>query len=371
MKKALIIGGGFAGCTMAHQMKLMNTGWDITIVESSSDLGAGVKTKWYGGHPYTFGPRHFLTKDESLFAFLNDYVPMRRLKHVFWSYIEPDSSFYNFPIHIDDIERMPDADLIKFQLSNLSEGEFTASNMEEYWLKNVGERLYEKFAKHYNNKMWLLDSPAILDMGFKTFASKGDLIYRGNREAFHDVISAYPYAPNGYDAYFKIATDGSNVLLNTKIEQYDISARRIMINSEWKTFDLIVNTISLDQLFSNCYGELPFVGLDFYPIVLPVRQLLPDNVFFLYYSGKEPHKRIVEYKKLTGHASDHTLIGLEVPSMNGKHYAIPVKKFYRLHKKYESELPENVFSIGRAGSYTYIDIDDCILQARDVCQYIR
>ena len=75
MKKALIIGGGFAGCAASHVLSLKDN-WDITIIEKSSSLGAGVRTQWYGGHPYTFGPRHFLTKNEKVFEFLNKYCPL-------------------------------------------------------------------------------------------------------------------------------------------------------------------------------------------------------------------------------------------------------------------------------------------------------
>ena len=72
MKKALIIGGGFAGCTAAHVLALQG-GWEVTLVEQNSTLGAGVRTQWYGGHPYTFGPRHFLTQNEEIFEFLSEF----------------------------------------------------------------------------------------------------------------------------------------------------------------------------------------------------------------------------------------------------------------------------------------------------------
>ena len=62
MKTALVIGGGFAGCSAAHLLTLQG-GWDITLVEAAPFLGGGCRTMWYGGHPYTFGPRHFLTQN--------------------------------------------------------------------------------------------------------------------------------------------------------------------------------------------------------------------------------------------------------------------------------------------------------------------
>ena len=35
LKKALIIGGGFAGCAAAHQLELLG-GYEVTLVESST-----------------------------------------------------------------------------------------------------------------------------------------------------------------------------------------------------------------------------------------------------------------------------------------------------------------------------------------------
>ena len=74
MKKILIIGGGFAGCAMAHTLDLSGN-YDVLIVEKSNQLGAGVRTYFSGGHPFTFGPRHFLTKDKRLFDFLINTFP--------------------------------------------------------------------------------------------------------------------------------------------------------------------------------------------------------------------------------------------------------------------------------------------------------
>ena len=51
MKKVLIIGGGFAGCASAHQFQFLRN-WEVTLVERSPFLGAGVRTMWHGGHPH-------------------------------------------------------------------------------------------------------------------------------------------------------------------------------------------------------------------------------------------------------------------------------------------------------------------------------
>ena len=66
MRKVLIIGGGPAGCSAAHEISALDK-FSIDMIETSSVLGAGVRTQYYGGHPYTFGPRHFLTQNKEVF----------------------------------------------------------------------------------------------------------------------------------------------------------------------------------------------------------------------------------------------------------------------------------------------------------------
>jgi len=369
MKKCLIVGGGFAGCAAAHQLKLQG-GWEITLVEASNELGAGVRTKYWGGHPYTFGPRHFLTPHQKVFDFLNKYVPLRLCDdHQALTYVERDNAFYNFPIHVDDIDRMPDSERIKLEIKE-AKGPEQAKNLEEYWIGSVGRTLYSKYVETYNKKMWLLDDNKKHDTF--NWSAKGVALKQGPRAFWSEWISAYPYAENGYDDYFSIATQDTNVLLNTKVDHFDIDKKRVFYSGEWHSFDVIVNTISIDDIFNHCYGRLPYVGLDLQLLVLPLEHAFPESVYFLYYANTEPFKRLVEYKKFTKHKSANTLLGIEVPSKNGRYYPVPIKSEIARASMYKDLLPDNVFSIGRAGSYEYlVDIDDCIMQAMNVADALK
>lgn len=368
LKKCLVIGAGFAGCAMAHQLQIHGK-WDVTIVEAGTTIGAGVRTHWWGGHPYTFGPRHFLTKNEKVFSFLDKYVPMRRCaEHEFISYVEQDNCFYNFPINTSDIPKMPEADTINKEL-NAIKGQVKSLDLEEYWVNSVGPTLYSKFIDTYTKKMWQVKSNKELD----TFewSPKGTPLKTGPRAAWDNAISAYPWASNGYNDYFDIATAGAKVFTSTRIEKYNIEKKQVFFDNEWQSFDMIVSTVSPDLLFDSIYGELPFLGRDIHKFVLPIEHAFPENVYFVYYVNNEPFTRIVEYKKFTLHKSDSTLLALEIPSKNGKHYPLPMKKWQAVADKYLNNLPENVYSIGRAGSYRYeVDIDDCIEQAMNISELI-
>ncbi|NQU58862.1 MAG: NAD(P)-binding protein [Rhodospirillales bacterium] len=369
MKTALIIGGGFSGCAAAHQLALMG-GWDVTLIETAPHLGGGCKTMFHGGHPYTFGPRHFLTPWEDIYAFLDKYVPLRRCAdHEFITYIEQDQDFYGFPIHVDDIKRMPDREKINAELG-ACQGAEEAKNLEDYWIASIGETLYKKFIEKYSKKMWLLsDNREIDDFAW---SPKGATLKEGPRAAWDQSLSAYPIAMNGYDDYFEIATAECKVLLNTAIEKFDFPNNTIVVDGEKQKFDIIASSISPDLPFEYCHGELPFIGRDFVKLVLPTEHVFPEHVYFTYYAGSEDFTRVVEYKKLTRHVSPSTIIGIETPSLSNKLYPLPIEKFKLQSQQYFDEFPDTVFPIGRAGTYLYnIDIDDCIKQSFELVEKLR
>jgi UDP-galactopyranose mutase len=368
-KKAVIIGGGIGGCCAAHLLMRMG-GWDVTVIEQAPFLGAGNRTFWHGGHPYTFGPRHFLTQNEEVFKYMNDVLPIRLCpEHEFITYVERDSQFYNFPIHRDDVPKMPDREKVESELASLK-GVADAKNFEEYWIGSVGETLYDKFVDGYSKKMWMLDDNKTLDTF--NWSPKGVALKEGPRRAWDKAKSGYPYAPDGYNPYFDIATEGVDVRLSTKITKYDIENKTVWIGDEKVTADIIVNTASPDDLFGHVHGPLDYIGRDFFKIVLPVEYAFPKDVYFVYYAGDEPFTRIVEYKKFTHHKSDSTLIGLEIPSKNGRYYPMPTKASIAHCEEYYKMMPEGVFSIGRAGSFRYsVDIDDTMEQAMGMIDILK
>ena len=124
------------------------------------------------------------------------------------------------------------------------------------------------------------------------------------------------------------------------IEKYDIPNKTVVIRGEKRSFDIIISTISPDLLFEQCYGELRFIGRDLHKIVFPTEYVFPEHVYFLYYANDEAFLRLVEYKKFTNHKSPNSLVGMEVPSMNGKHYPLPFKSEIEKAARYHKEMPE-------------------------------
>ena len=369
--KILIIGGGFAGCASAEVLSHFKN-CKITLVEKSSDLGAGVRTYFYGGHPYTYGPRHFITTRKDAYNYIKKFLKMRNCNyHQFKSYVEGDDKFYNYPINLKDISIMPDKKKILSELKK-KKNNINAKNLEEFWIKSVGKILYNKIIKNYNRKMWMVDNNKMLDT-FKR-SPKGYTIKSGKRAAFDTHISAYPTHKDGYNKFFDLVKKISNVniKLNTMVTNLNMNNRTYKIKGKSYKFDILINTISPDTLFNFKFGELKYIGRDLLKIVFPVEEVFPKDVFFLYYPNMENFTRLVEYKKFTLHKSKTSLVGVEIPSKNGKFYPLPIKSEQKIARKYFDKFKFNCFSIGRAGTYRYeVDIDDCIYQALEIKKIIE
>lgn len=363
MKKALVIGSGFTGCMFS--MMLREKGWEVTVIEKAPVTGGGVRTFYHGGHPFTYGPRHFIGPEENYkaFEFLEKFVPMRHIKKLNYSYQEKDDFFASYPIHADDIDQLSDAEQIKKELASLPE-ESKAMNFEEFWIGRVGETLYDRFNKYYNLKAWQLTDNRQMDFGFEATVKRKPLETESRYEFHTGYISAYPTVPEGYNNFFDVALNGCEVLLNSEVANFDLDNCKVHLNNgEVLSGDLLISTISPDVLLDYCWGELAYVGRDFFKIVLPIEHALPEDVYFLYYpNASEQQTRVTEFKKFTIHKSPNTLITLEVPSMNNKLYPTMIKKQVDLAQKYIDALPDNILSVGRMGTYRYVDMDDIILQ---------
>lgn len=379
MKTALILGAGPAGCAAAHQIRLQLPDWKVILIEKAPLVGAGARTMIYAGHPYTFGPRHFLTKKQHIWDYMDKYCPLRSCAdHEFKTFIPSDSEFFNFPIHIDDIDKMKDSEQIKVELDFIKNNPpEKPNNLQEFWIDTIGPSLYKKFIGPYNKKMWQTD-PANLDTF--TWSHKGSMIKTGDRKAWDGTLSGYPKALDGYNKWFDICVEGCEVQLRREIGR-DIMRNNVTgqlrldsggILYEPIDADIIINTLSLDDLFGHKFGSLPYIGRDFYKFILPIEFALPEHVYFTYEGGMEPWTRITEYKKFTGFQSPYTLLSLEIPSSNGRHYPMPTKAAQARAREYIDLMPKNMYTIGRHGTYRYaVDITACIEMAMAVVDHIK
>ena len=105
----------------------------------------------------------FYAKQE-VYKYIDKIIPLRKIDMNYLSFVEQDNQFYNFPMHYNDIKKMPDKKKIKSELKNRNLIKIKNSkNLEEYWINSVGKTLYGKFVEKYNKKMWQVSNNKKID----------------------------------------------------------------------------------------------------------------------------------------------------------------------------------------------------------------
>jgi UDP-galactopyranose mutase len=367
-KKLLVLGAGFAGASVAHLLKRDFD--EVTVLEADQHPGGGCRTQWYGGHPYTFGPRVFFSKDDEVIGALTDLVPIRRYDTISWTYVASDGQFYNYPIQWDDLARMPDYEKIRAEIEESKTRRPSVEDFEAYWIDAIGPSLYGKFVDQYSKKMWGVQSNKALNANWE-WVNRGIPIRDGDVRLYQDQFQGYPEAPDGYNGFFDRALAGTRFLPSTRVHRFDWARREVHTSAGVLTGDVIVNTLPVDYMFSLTYGHLQYCGRTFYKFVLPIERALPEGITWIHYSQDEPYTRITEFKKITGHRADSTLLGMEIPDAKSRYY--PVQSPTELHRfdRYKAMFPRDFYSIGRHGSFKYKGIPDAIRDALDVAKAVR
>ena len=358
--KALILGGGFAGCTTAHLLK--REGWDVTLLEKEPHLGGGCRTFFHAGHPYTNGPRLYYGYSEKVFQWVNGIVPIRRfpfeLKTLAHEPVDAERRFWTYPPHELDFAHYPRAAAVQRELA-ARDNSREPGDFDAYYRQKVGPTLYDMFTDHYSKKMWMIEDNRVFDI-FK-WSAKDRPIESGTREAYKGSYIGYPVPADAYNGYFERMVEGVDVRLGTtaKAQDWTLTAGGCQLAA-----DVIVSTIPLDELCGHSLGELPYVGRDFHLVVLPCKQVFPGDVRFCHYaSPRDEWTRITEFKKITYHEAEDTLLVLEKPSKANKLYPYLTKANMAKVEQYQAMLPANVHSIGRLGTYKYSTIEQTIVQA--------
>lgn len=359
--KALILGGGFAGTTIAHL--LHRDGWETTLIEKEPHLGGGCRTFFHCGHPYTNGPRLYYGYSEKVFAWLNSFVPIRRfpfeLKTLAHEPVDTDRRFWTYPPHELDLGDYPRAAQIAAELA-ARDNSTEPQDFDEYYRQKVGPTLYDMFTDHYSRKMWSIASNKELDT-FK-WSAKDKPIESGGREAYKGSHIGYPTPADAYNGYFERMVEGTTVYLGREVDTS--TWPQCVPPPSWGRFDTIISTIPVDELCGYRLGELPYAGRDFHLLVLPCKEVFPGDVRFCHYaSPRDEWTRATEFKKITFHESENTLLVLEKPSKANKLYPFLTKANIATAQEYLKMLPPNVHSIGRLGTYKYSTIENTIAQA--------
>jgi len=349
----LIVGAGFAGSVLAERLA---NGSDkkILICDKRPHI-AGNAYDFYNDEGiliHKYGPHIFHTNSSEVFEYLSRFTDWREYQHRVLASV--DGMLVPMPINLDTINKLYGLNLTSFEVEDffakLAEKRQHIRTSEDVVVSKVGRELYEKFFRNYTRKQWGLD-PSELDASVTARVST-----RTNRDDryFTDSYQAMP--KHGYTRMFEKILDHPNI--------------KIMLNCDYREianqigYREMIYTGPIDQFFDYRYGKLPYRSLEFKHETHDTETFQTAPV--INYPNEQAFTRITEFKYLTGQEHKKTSIVYEFPQATGDpYYPIPRKENANIYGEYKAlaDNTENVYFVGRLGTYKYYNMDQIVAQA--------
>jgi UDP-galactopyranose mutase len=355
-KKILVLGGGVAGSSITYY--LTEKGYDVTVLEKNGGVGGLARTCYYSGHPYEFGPHIWFWPGGEADPINRTIATLTKgeLQHIdrrLFTYIEADGQKYRYPVHFEDIDRMPERaaiheevrrhrddqlKLIDEQLPELGHCKFAG-----YFGAALGPTLYQKFMANYTWKMWnipgdQLETSMVWADRFRHAYSKSDekSPARGLRGydplKFEDHtlgkgIAFQVYPTHGWNAVWGAMVANATVIRDRIVGIRDEHTRPYIRTAGgekyfFADYHTVFCSIDIDELWGE--NTLPYTGRMMIPLLIPGLQCaFPEGAESLHYSSCEFQTRVTEMKVITRHESPDTLILIEVPVLPGAAASFP------------------------------------------------
>lgn len=357
MKKIAIVGSGFSGATIAHQLAPHN--FKIDVYESRSHIGGNCFTERDSATSimlHRYGPHIFHTDNEEVWSFVkrfDEFLPFtNRVKAIV------NGNVFSLPINLLTINNFFGKNLSPNQAKDFIESKAdksitTPSNFEEQALSMIGKELYESFFKGYTIKQWGIDPknlPAYILKRLPVRFTYDDNYYN----------SKYQGMPlHGYTHIIKNLLDHKNIKvhLETKFDR-----------NQAKEYSHVFFSGPIDSWFNYEFGRLKYRTLDFKAETLEGD--FQGNAVINYCDQDVPYTRISEHKFFSPWETHKKTVVFKEYSRDCKPEDIP---YYPLNLTNDSEilgkyksmsaLEVNVSFIGRLGTYQYLDMDKTIEQA--------
>jgi UDP-galactopyranose mutase len=346
----LVVGSGFAGCTVAE--RLASSGRKVLVIEKRSHVGGNCYDEHddHGVLIHRYGPHIFHTQMQHVVDYLSRFTEWHPYEHRVLAHI--DGHLYPFPINLDTINYIFDMDLdetgAELFLKRIRAKRYPVKTSEDVVLNSVGDRLCDKFYRNYTRKQWGLDLSQ-LDAGV---ASRIPVRTSRDDRYFSDPFQAIPSV--GFTAMFNRILDHPNIRL-------ELSADFFNVKEQIKAYHTIF-TGPIDAYFQYCIGKLSYRSIRFeHQHFTTVKHFQPVAV--VNYPNDYDFTRITEFKHVTGQDHDGTSIVLEYPGSTGVPcYPIPRDETKQLAEAYKqlAKKEQNVTFLGRLAEYRYYNMDQVV-----------
>lgn len=402
----VIVGAGVSGLAYAGFSQ-----YECLLLEKDAEIGGYCKTIKWGDFVWDYSGHFFHFRD----TFLEDYI-CRNMVHDDIRYCEKHTQIFYRQKYIDFPFQKNIHQLDQDEFIDCLYDLFTTTGNDYFTFKQMlyakfGQSIAEKFLIPYNEKLYACDLNRLdVDaMGrFFPYADKEEIIRNFKKTNNNSYNSHFTYPRGGAIEYVKSLASyigKSNICLNECVKSIDVTEKTIKTDKRELKYDNLISTMPFPLLMQCCSMEydtdiyswnkvLVFnLGFDkkgkdvfILRIYVPSKDFCfyrvgyYDNIFAtknmsLYVElgfGKNTDVIDVEYYKekvlddlkKAGIITDHKLIASHFVIMDPAYVHITKESIRDVEEKKKVLARNNIYSIGRYGSWTYCSIEDNILEAK-------
>jgi UDP-galactopyranose mutase len=349
----LVVGAGFAGSVIAHQLATQRDE-SVLVIDRRPHIGGNAYDRYdrAGVLIHQYGPHIFHTNSQAIFDFLSQFTDWRPYEHRVLAHV--DNQLLPIPINLDTVNRLYGLNLNSEELerwfAEQAEPVDEIKTSEDVVVSKVGRDLFQKFFEGYTKKQWGV-YPRELD---KSVTSRVPTRTNRDDRYFGDEFQFMP--AEGYTRMFERMLDHPNIKI---MLQADYAEIKTQVPHRRTIF-----TGPIDEYFGFRLGKLPYRSLKFRHVTLNEEWHQPVAV--VNYPQTEKFTRVTEYKHLTGQVHPQTSITYEFSSDTGDpYYPVPRAENQELYKRYEALAlaTRDVWFVGRLATYRYYNMDQVVGQA--------
>ena len=364
MKKYLIIGAGFSGTVLAHQL-CNNLDCTIDIWDERDHIGGNCHTErdaQTGIMVHQYGPHIFNTDKKEIWDFVNSLVEFRPYVHRVKAMSK--GKVYSLPVNLHTINQLFEKSFTpaeaKAFLETLADKSITEpQNFEEQALRFIGEELYRAFFYGYTKKQWGCEPTELPASILKRIPVRFN--YDDNYHT--NIYTGIPV--DGYTAVIEKLVDHKNIRISLN--------KKFVPSTDVSGYDHVFYTGPIDAYFDFKYGRLGYRTVTF-------EAHYADGDYqgvtqMNYCDADVPYTRIAEPKHFTyWEQHDKTIYFKEFSKETGPadipYYPkrLAVDKSLLLQYRADAEQLEKVSFLGRLATYRYMDMHHVIGEALQYAQ---
>jgi UDP-galactopyranose mutase len=365
MTRALIVGAGLTGCTLAW--RLAQDGVESVLLERDLVPGGLIRSEHLEGVLYEpHGSHIFHTEDREVWDLANAMTPFNDYRHRVDISIE--GKILNWPILLSDIDAQSRGDEIKAQLAARegidAEARAQAANFEEWCLDLMGPILYERYIRPYTEKQW--GRPA-RELSASWAPRRVSVRWDNDPYLFPDPYQGWPAGPNGYTDLLDGLLADPKIAVRTGV---DVTLSNLDEHVRDTGADVVILTCPLDAFAGEPFGRLDWRGILVRSVHIPHVEYAQGAMVVNYPAKDFPYVRIHETKHASRQQCEGTVLGFEFTGAPTRYYPIELPENRALNDRYRDYVLGELGSLptyfaGRLANYVYIDMDDCMRQALD------